>query len=190
MKKWKLLSTKDISPHKWLPLEMRTYELPDGRIVDDFSVVTLADVVMILPITKEGKVVLVKQFKPGIGDIFIQFPAGRLESEHADLLETAVHELEEETGIKVSKDSLHCFLKFNGFPTKATEVVYMYFVKDCEFNSKQNLDQNEDIEVLQLSPQKLDEMILSGEIWCAQTIAAWEMAKKKFEQDLLGYENN
>ena len=120
MKKWKLLSTKDISPHKWFPLEMRTYQLPSGKIVDDFSVTTLADVAMIVPVTKEGKVVLVKQFKPGIGDLFIQFPAGRIELEHADLLETAVHELEEETGIRVSQDSLQHFYKLNGFATKAT----------------------------------------------------------------------
>ncbi len=142
MKKWKLISAKDISPHKWFPLEMRTYKLPDGRIVDDFSVTTLEDVAMIIPLTKKGQVVLVKQFKPGIGDLFIQFPAGRKEPSQTDMQDTAIHELEEETGIRVSKEDLKYFFKFNGFPTKATEVVYLYFVKDCEFNSKQNQDPN------------------------------------------------
>jgi len=42
--KWKLLSAKDVSPSKWFTIEERTYELPDGRIVDDFTVTTLANV--------------------------------------------------------------------------------------------------------------------------------------------------
>lgn len=185
LKKWKLVSVKDISPHAWFPLEMRTYELPGGRIVDDFSVTTLADVSMIVPITKKGEVVLIKQFKPGAGDLVIQFPAGRIEPHHGDMLETAVHELEEETGIKVSKKSLKHFYKFSGFTTKATEMVHLFFVNNCEFNSKQNLDLNENIEVIVASPKKLDKMIDSGEIVCAQTIAAWSLAKNKFSSEIL-----
>ena len=180
LKKWKLLSKKDISPHKWLPLEMRTYQLPSGEIIDDFSVTTLGDVAMIVPITKQGKIVLVKQFKPGVDDLFIQFPAGRIESKHADLLETAAHELEEEVGIKADRKDFQSFAKLNGFSTKATEVVYFYLVEQCEFNSQQNLDTTENIQVLTVEPKELDQMIGSGEIWCAQTVAGWELAKKKF----------
>jgi hypothetical protein len=100
--KWKLLSSKDVSPNKWFPIEMRVYQLPNGKIVDDFSVTTLADVAMIVPITKNGEIVLVRQFKPGFGDVILEFPAGRLERSHINIEQTAIHELEEETGIKTS----------------------------------------------------------------------------------------
>src|SRR5258706_5289560 len=101
LKKWILLSKRDASPNKWLPVEIRTYKLPNGRIVDDFSVTTLGDVSMIVPITKDKKVILVHQFKPGAGEVILEFPAGRIESHHKDFLDLAREELEEEVGVRV-----------------------------------------------------------------------------------------
>lgn len=180
MQKWKLLSKRDISPHKWFPIEMRAYELPNGKVVDDFSVSTLPDVAMIVAITTDRKVVLVQQFKPGAGDIFLQFPAGRTEPHHTDMLETAQHELEEETGIHVEKNRLQPFAKLNGFSTKATECLYYYFVTNVTINSKQKLDDTELIEIVLLTFSEMEEYILSGKIWCAETVAGWELAKKHF----------
>lgn len=175
---WQLLSTKDISPHQWFPLEMRTYKLPNGKVVDDFSVTTLADVAMIVAVTKGGKLVLVRQFKPGFGDVILEFPAGRVEASHKNFEETALHELAEETGI-VAKN-LEYFGTLAGFVTKATEKCYCYFAKNVEFNSQQKLDQNEEIEVVLLSPDELDEQIDTNKIQAAITIAAWRLAKAKF----------
>ncbi len=180
--KWQLISTKDVSPSKWFPIEERTYKLPDGRIIDDFTVTTLADVAMIVPITKDRKVILVNQFKPGANDVVLQFPAGRKEPYHKDFVETACHELEEEVGIQVSQSELTYFGRCNGFNTKATEVVYMYLAKDLEFNSQQKLDSTEDIEVVILDFNTMDSYVFENRIWCSQTIAAWELAKKHFPE--------
>jgi ADP-ribose pyrophosphatase len=179
IKKWKLLSTRDVSPHAWFPIEMRTYELPNGTVVDDFSVTTLADVAMIIPITTDNKVVLVRQFKPGLGEILVQFPAGRIERSHEDMIETAQHELEEEVGIYVEREQLQFLTKLHAFSTKATEIVHLFVATDCEFNSRQDLDKNENIEVMQVSFQEMDAMIDDGQIWDAEAIAAWELAKKR-----------
>lgn len=181
-KKWKLLSTKDVSPSKWFPIESRTYELPNGRIVDDFTVTTLADVAMILPITTDHKVIFVNQFKPGIGEVLIQFPAGRIEKNHTSMVETAIHELEEEVGIKVSENQLHLIAQVHAFATKATERVHLFLAENCKFNSQQNLDENEAIEVLQLTFAEIEAKILNGQIWDAEAITAWELAKKKFPE--------
>jgi 8-oxo-dGTP pyrophosphatase MutT (NUDIX family) len=179
---WQLLSKTDVSPSKWFPIENRTYKLPNGRIVDDFTVTTIADVSMIIPITKDKKVVMVNQFKPGLDSVMLQFPAGRIEPNHHDMTETAQHELEEETGIKVEKSQLKEFGFYGTFPTKASEKVFYFLVTECEFNSEQNFDENEDIEVLQLSFDEIDRMIDKREIWCIQSIGAWFLAKKKFPE--------
>ncbi|MBP7842554.1 NUDIX hydrolase [Candidatus Woesebacteria bacterium] len=181
-KKWKLLSKKDVSPSKWFPIENRVYELPNGKIVDDFTVTTLADVAMVVPITKDKKVVLVNQYKPGVDEVIMQFAAGRIEPNHRNMDETAQHELEEETGIKVKLEQLTQFAKLSGFSTKATELVFVYLAVDCEFNSEQNFDPTEDIEIVQLSFEEMDELVESNKIWCAQTVACWELAKKKFPE--------
>ena len=176
--KWQLLSVKDISPHKWFPLEMRKYQLPNGRVVDDFSVTTLADVAMIVAVTKEGKLVMVRQFKPGFGDVIVEFPAGRIENSHKNLEETAQHELEEETGILA--EHLEYFGTIAGFVTKGTEKVHCFFTRDAEFNSQQKLDDNEEIEIVLFSPEEFDELIDTNQIQAALTIAAWRLAKTKY----------
>ena len=175
-----MLSKKDVSPHKWFPIEMRTYELPNGKIVDDFSVSILPDVAMIIAITTDNKVVIVNEFKPGAGDLFLQFPAGRIEPTHKNMLETAQHELEEETGIRVEQKDLVHFAALNGFSTKCSEVVNFYFASGVTFNSAQRLDENELIEVISLTFDEMEEYVNTGKIWCAQTVAGWELAKKKF----------
>jgi ADP-ribose pyrophosphatase len=180
IKPWKLLSSTDVSPSTWFPIERRTYELPNGKIIDDFTITTLPDVAMILPITAEGKIVFVSQYKPGTDEVMIQFPAGRIEPEYQDMTEAAQHELEEEVGIKVTREQLKEFGVLSGFSTKATERVYAYLAIECSFNSTQRLDETEDIEVLVLSPAEVEEAIINGKIWCSLTIAGWELAKKKF----------
>ena len=178
IKKWRPISSQDISPSPWFPLEKRAYELPGGKIVDDFYVTPLADVLLVIPITKEGKVVLVKQYKPGVDEITLEFPAGRKEPHHQNILETAIEELAEETGIHAT--NLEYFATIAGFTTKASERVYCYLAKDIEISQEQKLDENEAIEVVEYSPAELDALIYQGEVLSAISIAAWVLAKRKF----------
>ena len=69
LKKWQLLSKRDVSPNSWFPVESRTYRLPNGQIIEDFTVSTIPNVSMVIAITKEQKVVLVHQYKPGVDEM-------------------------------------------------------------------------------------------------------------------------
>lgn len=182
--KWKLLSAKDVSPSKWFPIEERTYELPDGRIVDDFTVTTLGDFSLIIPVTPNKEIVLINEFKPGADEVMMQFPAGMPEDDEAGMDTLAQRELEEETGMRVELDQLSYLGKFTGFSTKGTQVGHFYLAKDCIFNSHQHLDPTENIEIVTVSIQEVDRLIESNELWCAHSVAGWVLAKKKFP-DLL-----
>lgn len=180
IQKWTLLEKKDVSPSSWFPIEERVYRMPSGKIVDDFTVTTLSDVAMIIPITTDRQLVLVNQYKPGVDEVMMQFPAGRLEAKHQNMDELAAHELEEEVGIKVESHLLKRFGKFTGFSTKATELVYAYFAENCVFNAKQKLDVTEEIEIVTVSFAEMEELIKSNKIWCSLTIACWELYKKRY----------
>lgn len=182
LQKWTLLSSKDVSPSKWFPIESRTYQLPNGQIIDDFTVATLGNAAMTIPVTTDNKVVLIKQFKPGADEIVMQFPAGRIEKKHTSVSEAALHELEEETGIKVDKNQLQPFSKMIVASSKSTESVFFFLAENCEFNSQQKLDDSEEIEVVTLSFAEMDSKILNGEIWCVQTVAAWLLSKQQFPE--------
>jgi ADP-ribose pyrophosphatase len=179
---WKLLSSEDVSPSKWFPIEKRSYQLANGTVVDDFFITTLGDVAMIVPITKEGKVILVNQFKPGYGDLILEFPAGRIEDRHENLEHLALEELEEETGIKAEKVEL--FAQIAGFTTKATEKINCFIAFDLEFNSQQKFDETELIEVCEFTPAQIEEMITNNTLTAADTIATWVIATKKYPEIL------
>lgn len=180
--KWKLLSTKDVSPSKWFPIESRTYALPSGQIIEDFTVATLGNAVMVVPLTTDKKVILIQQFKPGADEVVIQFPAGRIEESHADNKDAAAHELEEETGVKADKNQITQFAKMIVASSKNTEMVFFFLAENCEFNSNQKLEKSEEIKVLTVSFAEMDEKIMNGEIWCVQTTAAWLLAKQRFPE--------
>jgi 8-oxo-dGTP pyrophosphatase MutT (NUDIX family) len=169
MQKWKLLEETDVSPSKWFPILKRKFELPNGKIVDDFFISTLEDVVMVLPVTSQKKIVFVKQFKPAIDKIIIELPSG-VQQDGKTLEESALAELEEETGIKTTQNNLNFFSKTANNPTKTTQIIYCYFAKGLIFNSKQKLDVTEDIEILQIFPKEALDMVLKGDIWGSETV--------------------
>lgn len=169
MKKWKLLKETDVSPSKWFPIKQHKVELPNGTIIDDYFITTLGNVGMILPITKENKIVLVKQYKHGVEDILIELPAG-FQQNNKSIEESALAELEEETGIKTTLENLKPIGKISNTPTKSTHVTYGYLATELEFNSIQNLEITEDIEIIQQTPMETIEMIKNGEIWVGDSV--------------------
>lgn len=169
MKKWKLLKETDVSPSKWFPIKQHKVELPNGIIIDDYFITTLGNVGMILPITKENKIVLVKQYKHGVEDILIELPAG-FKQKNKSIEESALAELEEETGIKTTIENLKPIGKISNTPTKSTHITYGYLATELEFNSTQNLDVTEDIEIIQKTPLETIEMIKNGEIWVGDSV--------------------
>ena len=171
MEKWKTLAVEDVSPSKWFPVERHVVELPDGTVVDDYFISPLGDVVMVLPVTRDNKFVLVRQYKHAIGEIVIELPAG-FQQAGKSLAETVVSELEEECGIKTAVSSLIFLGKIANNPTKTTHVTHCYLVRDAEFNSVQNLEPTEEIELLTVTPQQALTMIADGDIWAGDSIAA------------------
>lgn len=169
MKKWKVIKEVDVSPSKWFPILQHTVELPNGKIIDDYFISPMGNVVMVLPITLENEIILVKQYKHALGEILIELPAG-FEQEGKTLEESALAELEEEVGIKTTADNLIFLGKTANNPTKTTHVTYCYLAKNLEFNSVQNFDEAEDIEIIKVSPKKALEMVSSGEIWVADSV--------------------
>ncbi len=109
---------------------------------------TKADGVMIIPITEEGEVVLVKQFRPVIDDYIYEFPAGIIDPGE-NMEEAAKRELFEETGLTAT--SYEVFLKPSytsvGMTDETTAIVKMTV---CGEISTDNIEENEEIEVIKV----------------------------------------
>ena len=169
IKKWSLISTEDVSPSSWINVYKHKVELPDKTIIDDYFVTDFGSVSMVLPFTIENKIVLVKQYKHGLGQIVIELPAGQQKKTSAE--ETAIEELEEETGIKTTIDNLISLGMVCNNPTKTNHITQGFLALNLKFNSAPSLDVTEQIEVLQLYPKDVIKMVFSGEIWVADSVA-------------------
>jgi ADP-ribose pyrophosphatase len=170
LQKWTVIKEEDISPSEWMPVLRHTVQLPDNTVVNDYYFSPLGNVAMIMAFTTDGTIVLVQQYKHGLGEILIELPGG-MQHHHATMEACAVAELEEETGIKVSEDALISLGKIAGNPTKTNQVTYGYIVKNAFFNTDQKFDTTEDIALITVPPKALLQMIASGEIWVADTVA-------------------
>ncbi|MBW4890640.1 NUDIX hydrolase [Mucilaginibacter sp. HMF5004] len=169
LKPWTILEEEDVSPSPWFPLLRHTVQLPSGMIMDDYYLAPLGDVVMVLALTAKSEVVLVRQYKHGLGQILLDLPGG-LEQPGKGILGSAMAELEEETGIKVDAGQLISLGKITVNPTKTKQVVYGFIVFNAEFNSVQKPDPAEEIEVVTCPAIEVLQKVKDGDIWTTDSV--------------------
>ncbi|MES2375211.1 MAG: NUDIX hydrolase [Bacteroidota bacterium] len=169
IQKWTVINEQDVSPSPWFPVLKHTVKLGNGNIIDDYYFSPLGDVVQVLPITKNNEVVLVKQYKHGMGEILLELPGG-MQQKNKSVIESALNELEEETGIKTTADKLISLGKIANNPTKLKQVTYGFILFDAEFNTVQKLDATEDIQVIVLPAPQVLQMAINNEIWVTDSL--------------------
>lgn len=180
-KHWTILIKKDVSPSPWYTIEHHCVKLPNGLTVDDYYVSLFPPAVMVLPFTKHNSIVLVQQYKHGIGTVITELPAGAKQQDKS-LEESAIAELEEETGISTTINNLESLGKVGQSPTKSNATTYGYLARNLEFNSVQQLEVTEDITVLERSPKEVLQMVKNGDIWIGDSVTFIMRAYLQFPQ--------
>lgn len=122
----------------------------------------------VVPITENGEVILVRQYRYAVGRDMLEIPAGLLEPGESSR-ECAARETEEETGFKPL--TLTHLFDYYSSPGYCTECVGIFAAKDL-VPSRQHLDADEDVEVKILPLEEAIEKIRSGEIIDGKTVAA------------------
>jgi ADP-ribose pyrophosphatase len=128
-----------------------------------------------VPVTAEGKLILLRQYRFAIQGRIIEFPAGTLEP-NEDPLETVQRELEEETGYRAKKwDKLGEFFLAPGY---SDEILYPFLARDLEkLETPPAKEEDEDIEILYYTPEELEKAFLEGEPVDAKTISSFLLAR-------------
>ena len=119
-----------------------------------------------LPLFEDGAVALVRQWRYPIGRYSLEIAAGRIEPGHSPE-ETAARELEEELGYRASE--LRKIGEFFVAPGYCEERLFVYLATGLE-TSRQNLDDDEEIEVVRMPFAEALARAQSGEIDDAKSI--------------------
>lgn len=178
MKKWKTISSELAFNNKWFTVQKDVVKLPNGKIIDDYYFWKEQKVSQVVAITKENKIVFVKQYKHGADEIMIECPAGFVD-EGETFEDCAKRELLEETGF--SSEDLIKIGKIIHNPTKSSGVVEIFLAKNAIKISSQKLDKNEEIEILEVTIPEALKMIENGVIWATGTIASIFLALNKIK---------
>lgn len=172
MDKWKTVNSRLIFDNKWLKVRQEKVRLPDGTLLDDYYMWEEGEVVMIIPITRKEKYVLVKQYKHGAKEVMIEFPAGFVE-DNESLEAAARRELLEETGYRAHQ--LIYLQYFLNNPTKVRGRLHLFLAPNLKSQGKKKFDIAEEIEVLEKSEDEVAKMIKTGQIKVTGTISAFSI---------------
>ena len=98
-KPWPLIRSKDGPSYRIFSLRIDTAQAPHTGKEHDFYIIDSPDWINIIPLTDNGHVVMVKQYRHGTREVTLEVPGGMVEDgDSAE--ETAYRELLEETGYK------------------------------------------------------------------------------------------
>ena len=161
---------------KKFSFEINRVELPNGH-EGLYGYIKHPGAALAVPITKDNKVVILRQYRFAVSRYLLEFPAGTLEIGETPI-NSIKREIQEEAGFKAEKwDELGTLVPAPGY---ADEEIHLFLARELsKLNSVPEGDLDEDIEVLIMNPEKLDNLISSGnEILDAKTVTAWFRAKQ------------
>ena len=160
------LSEEIVYDGKLIKVVKEMVRLPDGR-ERPREIVKHPGAVALVPVDKEGNLLLVRQYRRAAGKVLLEIPAGTREPGE-DAEKCAQRELREEIGYNAGKiEHMGGFYSAPGF---CTEYLECYLLTDLT-EGRDDADDDEDIEVVSLSAEKALEAIRNGEICDAKSIA-------------------
>lgn len=159
--KWETLSSEYLFRRPWLTARRDVVRLPNGTVYDEYYVLEYPTWINVIAITPEGKFVMVKQYRHGLGIVATELCAGVAEPGETPL-EAAQRELLEETGFGGGEWELSMVISAN--PSSQNNLSYCFIAHGVEKISGQHLDATEDIKVEILTEDEVREMLMQDEM--------------------------
>jgi 8-oxo-dGTP pyrophosphatase MutT (NUDIX family) len=177
---WERLRSERLFETPYFALRSDRLGLPDGTIKDPYYVVERPDAAIIFPLTREGEVVLVCQYRPPLERMELGLPAGLVEE--GEKPETAARrELLEETGY--SGGEWEPLGTLASSPSLKDNWAYLFFARGVEASVPPDPDEHELVEVVKVSVGELLGLIQSGQIVSSSGVAAIMLALERLRGD-------
>ena len=162
------VSSEDVFDGNLLHVKKDTVCLPNGNIAYR-EWIKHPGASAVVPVTPEGRLIFVRQYRYPIQQVTLEIPAGKLDAEGEDPLDCARRELSEETGYQAEKYTFLTKLATTvGF---SNEFIYIYAAEGLTAG-RQHPDEDEFINVCTLTMDEAMAKIRSGEICDAKSVTA------------------
>jgi len=172
---WKFIREEIEYENAYVKVIKRVYEMPDGRQQDYFIRDGVGDVASIVALTKEGKFLLAREFRPGPGVVMDELPGGMIDHGEESLA-GAMRELLEETGY--TGKFVHVTSAFLSAYSMGKKHCYVSY--EAEKTHDTDHDHNEFIEVVLKSPEDFQRQLELGDLTDLDSaLLGWKYLKEK-----------
>ena len=170
IKKWEKNSSKYLLENKIFKMREDLVTSPKLKSNHSVWVMEVPTWVNIIPLTPEGEVILVNQYRFGMEKTSLEIPGGMADYGE-DPMEAAIRELKEETGYE--GDKVIEIGRVESNPAIMSNHTYTYLALNCERSGEQNLDGTEDIELKMTHINDIPDLIKNRKIEHALVVSAF-----------------
>ena len=161
-RKWKVLQSENILKiGPWLSVRQEHVQLPNGRVIDTWFTLEFPDWVSVIAVTKDGDMVMIDQYRHGIGETRYEIVAGVIDSGETPL-QAAQRELLEETGF--GGGEWREFMVLSPNTSNHNNRQYTFLATGVEKMHEQQQEPTEDIHVHVMKPDEVRAMAVNGDI--------------------------
>lgn len=178
--KWKTIDSEYLVRSRYMTVRRDRVQLPDGRVNPEYYVLEFPQWVNVIALTREGKMVMVRQYRHGLGDFQTEIVAGYVDPGDDTLLAAAQRELLEETGFGGGEWEEFATLSAN--PANHNNITHTFLACEVEQIAHQSLDSTEDLKPLLMSEDEVLALLQNGEI--KQALMAAVLWKYFYEKDI------
>lgn len=173
MKPWLRRASRRVLRCGIFDLDEVTFEPPDGRPARPFYVIEAPEWVNVIALTPEREVLLVRQFRFGIGSVTLEIPGGMCDGDEPPAV-AAARELREETGF-ASELPLEPLGWVHPNPPVQANRCHTFLARDARRVGEQRPDEHEIIDVERVPLDDVPSLIAEGRISHALVLAAFTL---------------
>jgi 8-oxo-dGTP pyrophosphatase MutT (NUDIX family) len=155
-------------------IDAHTLTHPRSGRDHEFFIVDAPDWCNVVPLTRDGHVVMVRQRRHGIDEETLELPGGMIDPHDASPLEAARRELLEETGYRAANLEPTGVIAPN--PAMQTNRCWSFLARDVEHVGAPRLDGGEDIDVVLVPYAEIPARVARGEIVHSLVVVAFAYA--------------
>lgn len=148
IKPWTILESHQTFRDSFLSVRTDRCQREDGHVVPTYHVLEFTEWVTMIPVTDDGNVVLIREYRHAGGVVLLGLPGGVMDPGEADREAAGRRELREETGY-TAREMIPVGTCFPN-PAVQNNQLHYYLATGCAKTHAQSLDANEEIEVLEM----------------------------------------
>ena len=159
---WSILKRQQVADYNIFSLHKKQVRSPRTGEIREMLCLHFPDWVLILALTRQQEVVMIRQYRHGTEQVCLELPGGLVDPDDTSPESSAQRELLEETGFTVSNIRLigECYPQ----PAVLSNRCFFYLAEDAVKTRQQKLDAGEDIEILTVPLKEIQAKIESNEI--------------------------